>query len=122
MISVRYFEIVQALSKHRHFGRAARELGISQPALSRSLMQIELELGAPLFNRSTVRPTELGRVLLRHSSRILSAVADVQQEILSLQGIQSGVLFIAMGAYPAAISGQKAVALLADRHPGLSIE
>jgi DNA-binding transcriptional LysR family regulator len=46
----------------------------------------------------------------------------VQQEILSLQGIQSGVLFIAMGAYPAAISGQKAVALLADRHPGLSIE
>lgn len=122
MISVRCFELVQALSKHRHFGRAAKDLGISQPALSRSLMQIELELGAPIFDRSTIRPTEFGRILLRHSSRILSAVADVQQEISSLKGLQSGGLCVAMGAYPAAISGQKAVALLASRHPSLSIE
>jgi DNA-binding transcriptional LysR family regulator len=41
MPSVRQFEIFHALAKHRHFGRAARALGVTQPALTRSLQKLE---------------------------------------------------------------------------------
>ena len=44
MHSVRQIEIVRALAKHRHFGLAAKALGVSQPALTRSLKQLESEL------------------------------------------------------------------------------
>ncbi len=85
-------------------------------------MQLELDLGVSVFDRTTIRPTEFGKVLLRHSSRVLAALADLQQEISSLKGLTSGEFTVAIGPYPAAISGQKAVALLAKLHPSLSIE
>ena len=114
--------MVSILSQHRHFGRAARQLGISQPALSRALAQLEHDLGAPVFDRRTMRPTEFGRILLRHSSRVLAALADAHQEISCLKKRAHGAFSIAMGPYPAAISGQKAVALLAKLYSDISIE
>jgi DNA-binding transcriptional LysR family regulator len=122
MISIRHFELVKALSEHRHFGRAAQELGISQPALSRSLRQIEDELGVSLFNRTTIRPTEVGRILLRHSSGVLDVVAKAESEISSFRTSGERNFAVAIGSYPAAISGQKAVALLAKLHPDISID
>ena len=50
MHSVRQFELVKALATYRHFGRAAAALGVSQPALTRSLKHLEDILGVPLFD------------------------------------------------------------------------
>jgi DNA-binding transcriptional LysR family regulator len=41
MHSVRQFELVLALAPRRHFGLAAKDLGVSQPALTRSLKQLQ---------------------------------------------------------------------------------
>ena len=48
MHSVRQLELIRTLAQHRHFGRAADALHISQPVLSRSLQQIDDELGVRL--------------------------------------------------------------------------
>lgn len=57
MHSIRQIRVVKALAQYRHFGRAARALGVSQPNLTRSLKRIEDALGVPLFERQGVMPT-----------------------------------------------------------------
>jgi DNA-binding transcriptional LysR family regulator len=63
-----------ALAQHLHFGRAAKALGITQPALSNQIKAIEQSLGVRLFVRTTrwVRLTPEGERFLRRVRRVLS--------------------------------------------------
>jgi LysR family nitrogen assimilation transcriptional regulator len=58
--------------------RAARQLHISQPPLSRKLQALEAELGLPLFERRAdgMRPTAAGSALIDDARQILHAVAE----------------------------------------------
>ncbi len=66
-----------------NFTRAAEELGISQPALSRSIQRLEEELGQPVFERKgrSVALTEAGTLLQRRAQHILSVIEDTKAEI-----------------------------------------
>jgi DNA-binding transcriptional LysR family regulator len=59
-----------------HFTRAAKRLGIKQPALSLQIRQLEREMGTPLFRRETrgVKLTESGALLPDEARRILDQV------------------------------------------------
>ncbi len=65
------------------FTRAAEELGISQPALSRSIQKLEEELGQPVFERKTrsVSLTEAGVLLQARAHQVLSIIEDTKAEI-----------------------------------------
>lgn len=65
------------------FTRAAEELGISQPALSRSIQKLEEELGQPVFERKTrsVSLTEAGALLQARAHQVLSIIEDTKAEI-----------------------------------------
>jgi molybdenum-dependent DNA-binding transcriptional regulator ModE len=80
MLSVRHIELVQALAEHRHFGRAANSLGISQPSLSKALATLEEQVGEPLFERLTMKPTDFGKIVLRHGSAALTSFAEIDRE------------------------------------------
>lgn len=73
---LRYFE---ALSRHGHFGRAAEDCAISQPALSMQIKDLEEALGTPLIERGTrqVRLTSLGEAFARRVRDILRAVDEL---------------------------------------------
>ena len=66
-----------------NFTRAAGAVGLSQPALSRSISRLEEELGQPLFERQTrnVVLTDSGNLLLWRARQILSMVDDAKAEI-----------------------------------------
>ena len=73
---LRYFE---ALARHGHFGRAAEECAVSQPALSMQIRELEKALAAELVERrqdATVL-TSLGIEVAKRASDILSAVRDL---------------------------------------------
>ena len=122
MHSIRQIEIVKTLARRRHFGLAAKDLGVSQPALTRSLKQLEAHLGVSLFDRQGVTPTLFGEIVLRHGERAAAEFHELMREITLAKGLEVGELRIAAGPYPADISATKAIGLLTARHPMLAIE
>jgi len=62
-----------AIVRHEHFGRAAEELGIAQPPLSRRIARLEREIGTLLFSRARRRiaPTEAGRAFAGEARVVL---------------------------------------------------
>ena len=72
---VRYFI---AVAEHRHFGRAAADLRIAQPSLSRQVRSLEQTLGARLFDRTPqgTQLTEAGEVFLPRAKALLRSAAQ----------------------------------------------
>ncbi len=65
-----------AVAEHKHFGRAAEQLGMAQPPLSRAISRLERRMGVPLFERTSRRVdlTAAGEVFLRESRKTLAAL------------------------------------------------
>jgi len=78
----------QSVARHQHFRRAAAELNLSQPSLSRSIALLEEELKIRLFERSgrNVHLTKYGEIFLAHAERILNDVAASRGEMHQLAG------------------------------------
>jgi DNA-binding transcriptional LysR family regulator len=72
---VRYFTVVAG---HRHFGRAAVDLRVAQPSLSRQIRRLEQQLGARLLDRTPqgCRLTEAGEVFLPQARVLLRSAAQ----------------------------------------------
>lgn len=78
----------QTVAHCQHFRLAASELNISQPSLSRSISNLEEELGIILFERKgrTVTLTKYGRIFLEHADRILNDVSLAEKQMKKLAG------------------------------------
>lgn len=88
-----YFRVAGRL---RHVTRAAEQLGITQPALSRALGRLERELGVPLFRR-TGRSTELtryGEAFLGRVERALRELDEGRRELADLAGRERGMILL----------------------------
>jgi DNA-binding transcriptional LysR family regulator len=90
-------ELLLALAKERHFGRAAEACGVTQPTMSTSLKQLEEILGVMLVQRGSrfVGFTPEGERTLDWARRIVGDVRGMRQEINSLKDGLSGEIRIA---------------------------
>ncbi|GAA2347041.1 LysR family transcriptional regulator [Streptomyces kunmingensis] len=75
LLQLRYF---QTVARFEHISRAAEELGVAQPSVSRTIARLEAELGSPLFERHGrgIRLNAYGAMFLRHVDRSLSGLDD----------------------------------------------
>ncbi|WHO41160.1 LysR family transcriptional regulator [Sphingobium sp. AP49] len=99
--SLRHF---LAVADTLHFGRAAEQLGMTQPPLSQSILALERELGAPLFTRSkrSVALTGFGRQWLAHVRPAVEGVArlpDIAQRLRDGTTGQIGLSFVSTADY-----------------------
>lgn len=91
------FELLLALAKERHFGRAAEACGVTQPTLSAGLKQLEEALGVRLVERGSrfIGFTPEGERALQWARRIIGDARAMRQEIAALRKGLSGHLRIA---------------------------
>ena len=93
--TLRYF---LAVAREENMTRAAEQLHVTQPTLSKALRALEEELGKKLFTRHSfcIRLTEAG-ILLRNRAEDLVGMADkIMQEFLSLDDISGGDLYLGL--------------------------
>src|SRR5271154_1969436 len=79
MITLRQLRYLAALARHRHFGRAAEDCAVTQPALSMQVRELEREIGTELVERRVgdIALTETGIEVARRAEHILAATRDL---------------------------------------------
>lgn len=114
---LRYFA---AVAEHRHFGRAAAELFIAQPVLSRQVRALEQELGCSLLQRTSrsVALTTAGEQLLAESRELLPSVDAAVSRVLDAdRGRDRLVVAFANGLHVS-----RAVRAHAAEHPEVTVD
>ena len=93
LVKLRYFRTV---AQTLHFRRAAALLGVSQPPLSKSIKNLEDELGTPLLVRTRrhVELTPAGQALLEQSEKIFQELETARIEVKRYGSGQKGLLRI----------------------------
>ncbi len=82
-MSLTQIEYFVAVADEGHVGRAARNLHVAQPAVSRQIQKLEDELRQPLFQRTPrgMRLSAAGRVFLGHARVILGDVRAAREAV-----------------------------------------
>ncbi|WP_254550729.1 LysR family transcriptional regulator [Catellatospora tritici] len=114
---LRYFV---AVADRLHFGRAADELHIAQPVLSRQIRALEHDLGTPLLIRDShgVELTDAGRQLLTDAGPLLASAHAVRRRVTAAaRGSQR-----LMVGFRAGITATPAVREFAIRHPDVIVD
>jgi LysR family transcriptional regulator of abg operon len=103
---------------------ASRQLHVTQPALSRTLKELEDELGVSLLTRSSkgVRLTEYGETFLKHARNVLESVRRARQDINDMKGVAGVEVRVGVTTAAAVLEPVKA-ALVAFhlKHPGIRL-
>ena len=124
MVTLRQLRYLDALSRHRHFGRAAVACSVSQPALSMQIRDMERDLGVNLVERRSndIVLTETGDEIATRAERILSAVHDLEEFARHRGQVLSGPLKLGVipSLAPYVLPGL--LPLLQDRFPKLQLE
>lgn len=112
----RHIALLLSLERTQHLGKTAEALNMSQPAASKSLYQLEEQVGQPLFERTGTgtRPTAIGELAIAHAHNLAGAATRFAKDLEALQLRRQRVLRI--GVLPSAsihITPQLVSALLA---------
>lgn len=96
MIELRHLHYFVVLAETLHYGRAAEQLHISQPPLSRQIALMESSLGVALFERTrrSVRLTRAGERLYRDARDILQAVEQAKRNAVSASKGEDGTISV----------------------------
>ncbi|HWI42788.1 MAG TPA: LysR family transcriptional regulator [Nocardioides sp.] len=124
MIDLRRLEALVALHRTGTVSAAAVQLHYGQPTISHHLRRLEAETGAVLLQRvgRGVRLTPEGERLARRGEEVLGLLARAEEELRAATSLQSGRVRLAAFPSGAATLVPAALALLAERHPGIELD
>ena len=97
-MNLRHLRCFIAVAEELHFGRAARRLHVEQSPLSRTIRQLEADLGVTLLERTPrgVRLTPAGQVFLEEARRVLLTLEQAQTKARAVAAGHRGTLRIAL--------------------------
>lgn len=116
--SLRYFKLVAELG---HLTRAAGELRVAQPSLSRTIAGLEEALGVKLFDRvgNRIQLNRYGKIVLRHTNNILRELQDIHDELADAQ--DQGEQTVTISLYAASKLLPQIILSFKEKHPNIRI-
>jgi DNA-binding transcriptional LysR family regulator len=122
-VTVRRLELFLAVLGQRSFRKAAEQVGLSQPALSQQIKELEDDLGTPLFERlgRTIAPTEAGRVLEGYARGVAATLRGAREAIGGLRGLQRGSLLLGASSTPGIYLVPWLLGGFKARYPGIEV-
>lgn len=123
-MDLRQLRYLVVLGEEEHFTRAARRVGIAQPALSQQIKRLETEVGVPLVERNTraVRMTSAGAAMMAGARRVLREVDALNDEMAALRGVRSGRVVVGVTRTPGALDVAALLARYSRAHPSVELD
>ncbi|RXZ32364.1 LysR family transcriptional regulator [Oxalobacteraceae bacterium CAVE-383] len=116
-------QIFIALAESRHMQTVANLLGVTQPAVSAAIGELEASLGIPLFLRTAkgLVVNESGEILLLRAKLALAELRHVEGDIAALRGQTQGHVTVGADPLSRALILPRAIARVLERHPQVRI-
>lgn len=123
MISFKQLRYFEAVARTRHFGKAAEQCAVTQPALSMQIQELEKTLGVQLLERSRngVMLTEAGREIAGRANRILADTRDIVDFARRQGGVLSGPLHLGVIPSVAPYVLPALLPLVREKYPDLDL-
>lgn len=123
-IDLKLLQHAVVLARHRHFGRAASALHISQPTLSRNIAALEKKLGMRVFERSRrdVVATPVGDDVLKMADELVARAEAISNQLQTVRDGRGGRLRVGAGAFVHDIAVQPAAIDLINANPSIRLE
>jgi len=123
-LNLHHLRLFTAVVQHGGFTKAAAKLNLSQPAISKSLNELERQLGLDLIERTgrTVRLTDAGETLFARASELFGVERAAEQELRELRGLKRGNRRIAASTTIATYILPPYLGRLHMRHPRVRIQ
>ena len=115
---------VVAIVEHGSLRAAAQRLGLAQPALTRSIRELERELGASLFERHAhgMKLTVMGEAFIRRARAVQAEIRHSHEEIDQLKGIMTGQVSIGLSMASSIVFLPSVMAPFLKRFPGVRLK
>ena len=123
MISLKQLRYFDAVARSSHFGKAAEQCAVTQPALSMQILELEKSLGVQLLERGRngVLLTEAGRDIAGRAGRILTDVRDIVDFARRQGGVLSGPLHLGVIPSVAPYVLPALLPQIRDKYPDLEL-
>lgn len=123
MVKLHQLRALETIARVGSLQEAARLMGLTQPALSRSIRELERQLAAPMLVRHArgVALTSYGRVAVKRALTVRREVEKLQEEIGSLRAELGGSLSVGFTALAGSTMSEQ-VATFIERHPQVEVK
>lgn len=93
-VTLRQMRVFTAVARHLSFTRAARELHLTQPAVSQQMRLLEQEVGMPLIEQigRQIRLAAAGEELLQYANQVTDLLREAAEAMAAMRGLKRGVL------------------------------
>lgn len=100
-METQHIRYIQLIAEHRNISAAARDLGMTQPALTKIISRVEDIVGAKLFDRGPrgAVPTPFGELFLNRMTRVEAEIAAFADEVKAKKSGMSGTISLAVGQF-----------------------
>lgn len=122
-MDIRHLAYFSEVAKHLSFSKAAAALYVSQPSISKAIKNLEMDLGVPLFYRSTkqLELTDAGKAVLTNAQNVLESFQNLKSELNDVMEIKKGEIRIGIPPIVGAAFYSKLIIQFKAMYPEIDI-